>query len=139
VTPVDALRALHRAGRIRTPYLSGIRVVGRRGLPTAWMRVEGEPTRLHGEWANAEPDLIDPATVGCLAALAREAIAASGYRFVGSVYAQPRTTRVPSVDPWLIVGVQETVPANWLGLGAASEGEAWAAVLVALAEEVARG
>jgi len=51
----------------------GMRAVGRRTLPTAWFRVEEVVSSLTGEWANALPDLTDPATLGCLLALVREA------------------------------------------------------------------
>lgn len=40
--------------------------VGRRGRPAAWFRVEERVRRLVGEWAEAVPDLADPATGGVL-------------------------------------------------------------------------
>jgi hypothetical protein len=54
-------------------WMPGMRAVGRRNLPAAWFRVEEVLSSLTGEWANALPDLTDPATLGCLLALVREA------------------------------------------------------------------
>ena len=53
-------------------WMPGMRAVGRRRMPAAWFRVE-EYTRMVGEWRDALPDLDDPATVGALLALVREA------------------------------------------------------------------
>ena len=53
-------------------WLPGMRAVGRRRMPAAWFRVE-EYTQMVGEWRDAVPDLSDPATVGALLALVREA------------------------------------------------------------------
>jgi hypothetical protein len=54
-------------------WMPGMRAVGRRNLPAAWFRVEEVVPSLTGEWADAVPDLTDPATLGCLLALVREA------------------------------------------------------------------
>lgn len=52
-------------------WLPGMKAVGRRSLPEAWFRLEGEVRRLHGEWALALPDFSDAATLGCLQELVR--------------------------------------------------------------------
>jgi hypothetical protein len=54
-------------------WLPGMRAEGRRGMSGAWFRVEEGLPRLTGEWSEAVPDLTDPATLGCLLALVREA------------------------------------------------------------------
>lgn len=54
-------------------WMPGMRAIGRRGMPTAWFRLEESTASLHGEWADALPVLADPATLGCLLALVREA------------------------------------------------------------------
>jgi hypothetical protein len=55
-------------------WMPGMRAIGRRSMPTAWFRLEEQTASLHGEWADAIPDLQDPATLGCLLALVREAL-----------------------------------------------------------------
>jgi len=54
-------------------WLPGMRAVGRRTLPTAWFRLEESIPNLTGEWADAIPDLADPATVGCVIQLVCDA------------------------------------------------------------------
>ena len=54
-------------------WMPGMRAVGRRNLPAAWFRVEEVVPSLTGEWADAVPDLTDPATLGCLLAQVRGA------------------------------------------------------------------
>jgi hypothetical protein len=54
-------------------WLSGMRAVGRRNLPAAWFRAEESTPALTGEWSGALPDLTDPATLGCLLVLVRQA------------------------------------------------------------------
>ena len=113
MTAGEALRALHKAGRIRSPWLAGMRVwspscwlaaaglrivavhrgsaggrvevtagrqtytVDREGSTTyPWSPECGPPVvqRVpHASPDTWEPDLTDPATVGCLLALLREA------------------------------------------------------------------
>lgn len=52
-------------------WLPGMKAVGRRGLPSAWFRVEEELTHLVGEWAYAQPDWTDVGSVAGLQALVR--------------------------------------------------------------------
>jgi len=57
----------------RWRWMAGMKAVERRSAPTAWFRVEENVTFLLGEWKYPLPDLDDPATLGCLLALVREA------------------------------------------------------------------
>lgn len=82
----DALRRLHQQGRIASPWMPGMLAVesdGRRWRVRVgehdMLRGEGEPrgycggfesTAKHMGWC---PNLTDPATLGCLLALVREA------------------------------------------------------------------
>lgn len=52
-------------------WLPGMVAVGHRDMPKHRFRVGEERTRLLGAWADALPDLGDPATVGCLQELVR--------------------------------------------------------------------
>jgi hypothetical protein len=79
VTGAEALKALHEMGRIRSPWQPGMLVRGGGYLPHSLTGSHwGEVTeRLLAPMTpyldNPRPDLTDPATVGCLAALLREA------------------------------------------------------------------
>ena len=54
-------------------WMPGMLAVGRRNMPDAWFRLEERLPKLMGEWSQALPDLADPATLGCLLAMVREA------------------------------------------------------------------
>ena len=69
----------------RWRWLPGMKAVGRRGHPTAWFRLEEELEHLTGEWADATPDLTDPATVGCILELVRRAHANPDHLWGGRV------------------------------------------------------
>lgn len=162
MTPGEALRALHAAGKNRSPWLPGM-VVYASGCPLAasttrithvhgpshegWVDTqhgprlftscpEGryfEPVAGVRRWRTGarhdlwEPFLDrpteDPATVGCLAALAREASGDPG------LSAQAPTD--PHGGNWYILVPSEGAWAT--DSGAPTEGEAWAAFLIALA------
>jgi len=47
-------------------WLPGMKAIGRRGIPDAWIRMEAPGDRLAGEWKNGQPDLTDPATQGAI-------------------------------------------------------------------------
>lgn len=76
MTATEAARALVAHPRWR--WAPGMRAVGRRGLPLAWFRVEEHLPRLTGEWADALPDLDDPATAGVLLSMLAGATDESG-------------------------------------------------------------
>jgi len=128
VTLTQALGALHKAGRIASPWRPGMRAIFDRKMiggrvpfrrsddGLRWLfpsDIERENSIIDAE---AEVDLADAATVGCLAALAREA---SGDP---SAHARPRG------ELWEVV-----VGSGPDDVGVATEGEAWAAVLIARA------
>lgn len=70
----EALRALHEQGRLRSPWLPGMAAAdGDRWADSDHERYQA--TR-DSRWlwrADVEPNVTDPATVGCLFALLREA------------------------------------------------------------------
>ncbi len=68
-----------------THWLPGMKAIGRRDNPTAWFRLEEERGRLHGEWADAKPDLSDPATIGGLLHLVRRAYANPNHLWGGRI------------------------------------------------------
>ncbi len=131
MTPGEALRALHGAGRLAQPWLAGMRTTRphwRAYAREGGLAGAGEPAGYVADWealfggsypVQRQPDTTDPATVGCLAALAREALG------------RPRMTCTPySVgDGWGISGAPHTIVVEMHP----TEGEAWAAALVALA------
>jgi len=53
-------------------WISGMKVVKYKEHATSWFRVEQEDTKLTGIWADAYPDLADPATLGCFLWLVRD-------------------------------------------------------------------
>lgn len=105
VTLGQALRVLHERKRIAAPWLPGMRY--------RCLTVGGGP----------EPDRTEPATVGCLAALAREALRDQ------SAYARPSAG-----PPWTA-----EFPRLLVAFSGPTEGEAWARALLQLADELTRG
>ncbi len=105
----DALSRLHAAGRIKRPWLAGM-----------LLRTGGVTFRLHENQGPGlvviDPDLTDPATTGCLASLAREALADS---FARAKYSRSRGL-------WQVWRSE-----RHLLVESDSEGGAWAAVLIA--------
>lgn len=144
MTSTEALQALQTAGRIRSPWLPGMLRIHRypaeddhpAGVIT-WRiaRTVGEfcigydPDTTDEELGvdSTEPDLTDPATVGCLLALVREA---SG-DFAAHTTFDPGSLMTGAARAWAV----------WVKTGsfaracfaAPTEGEALAKALVALA------
>lgn len=136
MTVAEALQALHKAGRIRSPWLEGMAFGGSDGwghigrltgvdgerFPYEWEYKGYLRSRADGhDWYELPPEprcppvvLTDPATVGCLLALLREA---SGDT---DLHAYPWS--YPAGSEW------RCGPAM-----AGTEGEAIAAALIALA------
>jgi hypothetical protein len=54
-------------------WIAGMKAIRHEEHCTSWFRIEETLRRLAGDWASALPDLTDPATLGCLLALVREA------------------------------------------------------------------
>lgn len=54
-------------------WIAGMKAIRHEEHCTSWFRIEETLRRLTGDWASALPDLTDPATLGCLLALVREA------------------------------------------------------------------
>ena len=109
-----ALARLHAAGRIKSPWLAGMLV---RNFP--WhkpFRVTENHNPTSDEWT---PDLTDPATLGCLLALVREA---SGDEYLHTIFVRGSW--------WVMDGAWE--PESLAS--ARSEGAALSAALIALAE-----
>jgi hypothetical protein len=110
MTLPEALQRLHAAGKIRSPWLGGMAFnVGRGHIPIRFTFGEVDD----GDWLPTEhgytPDLTDPATIGALTALVREA---SGDEY----------------DGWAKIPFK-----GLLGRGE-TEGAALSAALIALAE-----
>jgi len=116
MTLTDALRKLQRTERIRSAWLPGMR--WRWLVPSnnrfRWYRVNDryEPPHVEPEsW-----DLSDPATVGCLLDLLREAR--------GQEELRPAPETIEGRRMWLVPG---------MSVGQDTEGQAIAAALIALA------
>lgn len=136
MTLASALRALHAAGRIRSPFLVGMSwngnlIVQADSDGTALYLLSPLHVDLGGPllwaarevWAvEAQPDS-DPCTVGGLLALLREAV-----RYPGCHTEPPED---PEGRGW---SVQYGKPELWDWAFGASEGQAIEAALVALAE-----
>jgi hypothetical protein len=123
MTLPEALQRLHAAGKIRSPWLGGMAFnVGRGHIPIRFTFGEVDD----GDWLPTEhgytPDLTDPATIGALTALVREAGPAP------DAFAHFDRSR----QGWVVDfgRAMNSQPIN----GAASEGAALAAALIALAE-----
>ena len=53
-------------------WIPGMKAVKHEEHATSWFRIEQEDTKLTGVWADAYPDLADPATLGCFLWLVRD-------------------------------------------------------------------
>jgi hypothetical protein len=121
VTLAEALKALHKARRISAAWLPGMKTngwmyMGRWGIACGGGSFLGVDT--HGVQPG-DPCLTDPATVGCLAALAREA---TGEPLLVAQHSE----YLPGGPGWAVVG-------NGWARSGTTEGEAWAAALIAAA------
>lgn len=110
MTLTEALAKLHAAGRIRSPWLPG-QTAGDMRYDDGIYDSNGLP---------GEPDLTDPATVGCLLALLREA---SGDPLVSPDLVNQRWRKSPGLTRKMF----------WTG---PAEGLAISAALIALAESL---
>ena len=127
MTLTEALATLHRAGRIERAWLAGMLATTDRDGSVRCVTAFDWSDDVPGDY---EPDLTDPATVGCLLALLREA---SG---------DPRLSVVADAeggDTWEVVkpdhewGFLDAFPGN--PCRGSTEGAAIAAALIALAEQ----
>lgn len=126
----EALARLTALGTIRSAWLPGMRADYHDGC---CQRVvaddEGDGTLCPGP--DATPDLSDPATVGCLAALAREAW--------GDPHMHSRWSE--SGNRWEAIRGKLASTGSYVKLGRVAgagptEGEAWAAALIAKADSL---
>jgi hypothetical protein len=125
MTLPEALQQLQAAGKIKRAWISGMK-------DTAGLRVvrDGRWHPCDGNvitdwdapgWRDLEPDLTDPATLGCLLALVREA---SGDRLLHVAYQTDA-----GHEWWVVVDMDDNCM-----YGGETEGAAIAAALIALAE-----
>lgn len=114
----EALDALHRAGRIRSPWLRGM-LVRKARAPGIQLRLTEATWAGPDDW---ELCLTDPATVGCLTALAREASGDPTLHAIGS-------RDMSGGIEWLVDS-----PNLRAGYIAAAEGDALATAIIAMAE-----
>lgn len=148
MTLTEALHRLHRAGKIRSPWLPGMKLVGAYADYPARVHAFGErpfdtedvvaeePLRW---WVEPEtrdggpykgpylPDLTDPATVGCLAALAREATGNPTLM----VDCDDARSKARGAPVWHAFSWRAGTP-DYPRFD--TEGEAWASVLIRAAE-----
>lgn len=120
VTLTDALAKLHAAGRIRSPWLPGMQFTS-----DNYAGVRRIQDDRFGSWPIPDdptlaPGLADPATVGCLLALLREA---EDY----PCWVRYDSVRDPGAPRWTVVRKEGRADGH-------TEGEAIAAALIALAE-----
>lgn len=141
MTLEHALQKLHGAGRLRSPWLSGMRAVDTAGNPFRFLcghpsggglaydeRVVTTLVAVSREFLEtARVDFADSCTVGGLLSLFREASGADDEERDPEAYVEPRG---PSSARWMVVANCCAWPA------AATEGKAIAAALDALASEV---
>jgi hypothetical protein len=123
----EALRKLKAAGRIRSEWLPGMCYRSEDGC-SHWRPDEAhDPGLQPGQDRHDHPDTSDPATVGCLMALLREASGADDEERDLEAYVEPRG---PASARWMVIANCAAWPK------ASTEGEAIAAALVQLAQEV---
>jgi hypothetical protein len=128
VTLAEALKALHKARRISAAWLPGMKTngwmyMGRWGIACGGGSFLGVDT--HGVQPG-DPCLTDPATVGCLAALAREATG-------DPTLIVDCHTGEDEYIVWSVSGNGPRFGPEFQGPVRDTEGEAWAAVLIAAA------
>lgn len=136
MTLTEALRALHGSGRIAREWLPGMRTDRphwRAYAHADGLSAAGEPAGYCADWealfggiypTQRQPDLTDPATVGCLVALAREVLDEEGD--------DPPLWTGPSHP--VRYAVFRRVDGMWEEwVFGETEGEAWAAALISLA------
>lgn len=126
MTLTEALRALHEAGRIRSPWLPGMQLTVHTSSVTVDRYRFLERISKHAKVDHVWVD--DPATRGCLLALLREA---SGDQSLSPLRNGSRAAGLGGARAWRILtsdGVEHP-QGEW-----PTEGEAIAAAIVALAE-----
>lgn len=129
----DALRALHEQGRIASPWLAGMLARRQTGPCSGSYRYSDLVVREGRVYADGVPDPDDPATLGCLLALVREAYGDPRIctRYVGTLQAGTSPDSCWTPGPWEVVSTSRHTP--WV----LAEGDTETEVLVAALEDLA--